>query len=210
MPSRKQEEADMNVVAIFGSAHKGNSETLAEWCLEHLEEHGAHVSRYPLRAMHYKGCILCNGCKTGAETCMLRDDLTPALEAVHGADAVLVSSPVWFFDIPSQLKAFFDRWYSFFPPEYWRNNYASRLAKGKQAIMVLSQGQPEEFFQDLPVRYNAVFTLMGFMPMHVIRGCALRAPGAAAEQDGLKAQARAVADRVLNGLPPERNLPSYW
>ncbi|MDR2726488.1 MAG: flavodoxin family protein [Deltaproteobacteria bacterium] len=198
----------MHVVAVFGSAHKGNSETLAEWCLEHLEEHGARVSRYPLRAMHYKGCILCNGCKTGSESCVLRDDLTPALEAVPGADVVLVSAPVWFLDVPSQLKAFFDRWYAFFQPKFWKNNYAARLPKGKQVVMALSQGQPEGF-EDLLVRYNAVFTVMGFMPMHVIRGYGLRGPGEAARRDDLKAQARAVAARILNGQPPEHILPAY-
>jgi multimeric flavodoxin WrbA len=198
----------MNVTAVFGSPRKGNSDTLAAWCLERLEEHGAHVTRYPLRSMHYKGCILCRGCKTGAEACVLSDDLTPALEDVARADVLLVSAPVWFLDVPSQLKAFFDRWYSFFQPEYWKRDFASRLPKGKQAIMALSQGRPEGF-EDLLARYNTVFTLMGFAPLHVIQGCALREPDDASVQEHLQERARAVADRVWNGQPTDRALPAY-
>jgi len=202
----------MKIVAVFGSPRKGgNSDTLAEIFLQEAERMGAEVERFRLKDLKYNGCIACNSCKTKSEKCVLKDDLIPVLEAVRETETLLVSTPVYFFDMPSQLKAFMDRWYSFFKPNYFARKDLSRLPSGKNVIFVTSQRAPESLFMDFIQRYNYMFKLFGFKRMHLIRGCKLGDDlNDAAKREDLLEKARQTASRVLAGEPSDADIPPYY
>ncbi|MCX7935184.1 MAG: NAD(P)H-dependent oxidoreductase, partial [Planctomycetota bacterium] len=71
--------------------------------------------------------------------CVLQDDATPILKEVAAADVVVYATPVYFGDASAQFKLVFDRHYAFVDA-----NFTTRLKPGKKAVMILSQGQPEE------------------------------------------------------------------
>lgn len=195
----------MRIVAVFGSPrNKGNSETLAEAFLQEAERLGAEVDRFHLNTMNYQGCIACYACKKKIEQCALNDDLTPVLKAVHEAEALLVATPVYFFDMPAQLKAFIDRWYSFFKPRFHETGDISRIPEGKTVIFVVTQRAHDNIFMDFVQRYDLVFKLFGFKPMHLIRGCDLGdSRSAASMRVDLLETARMTARRVMKGEPPD-------
>jgi NAD(P)H-dependent FMN reductase len=201
----------MEIAAVFGSPRKnGNSATLAETFLAVMEPAGARVRRIHLRRLRYSGCIACNACKRTAERCVLDDGLTAALEAVRAADAVLIATPVYFYDVPSQLKAFLDRWYAFFKPNYFARPDASRLPPGKTGILLVAQRAPESYFFDAAVRLAHLLRRFGFGEIHGVRGGGLGdAPDAAARRGDLLARTRAAARRVLAGEPADPPIPPY-
>ncbi len=201
----------MKITAVLGSPRRGmNSETLAEAFLGEAARLGAEVERFRLAELDYRGCVGCYACKNGSETCVLEDGLTPVLGAVARAETLVLATPVYFFDAPAQFKGFIDRWFSFFKPGYHSRDDKSRLPAGRNVVLAVSQGAPEEAFRDFIQRYDRIFTVFGFRKMHLIRGGGLRnEPDVAANRPELLALARETARRVMAGGPSTFEIPPY-
>jgi len=201
----------MKITAILGSPRlNGNSTTLAESFLQEAERLGAEVERFRLNTMNYQGCVGCNLCKTKTDHFVLQDDLSFVLEAVREAETLLIATPVYALDMPSQLKAFIDRCYSFFKPHYYKRKDRSRLPSGKKIIFVLAQRAPETMFIDFVQRYDYMFNLLGLKIAYLIRGCELGDDlDAAAKRGDLIEQARETARRVMAGEPVDTAIPPY-
>jgi multimeric flavodoxin WrbA len=102
------------VIAFNGSPRKHwNTAMLLDQALEGAAAQGAATRRVDLYDLQYQGCKSCFGCKTlGGKSlgrCALRDDLTPLLDAVCQADALLLGSPIYFWAITGAMKAFQER-----------------------------------------------------------------------------------------------------
>lgn len=200
----------MKITAVFGSpVKKGNTETMAEEFLAVCGAAGAEITRWRLNELDYKGCSGCMACKTGSEECVLRDGLTPVLRGIHGADAVVIATPVYFFDVTAQLKGFIDRGFSFLTPQWYKKKEMSRLKPGKELVFVVAQGGAERVFHDMLQRYGAIFGAFGFKPPHLIRGGRLRGPGDIASRPDLLELAREKAGLVLAGAPSTDRIPPY-
>jgi len=201
----------MRIAAVLGSPRKdGNSETLAEAFLQEAEGLGAEVERFRLSGLSYQGCLACHACKTTTERCVLEDDLTPVLAAVEEADVVLLATPVYLLDVSWLMKAFIDRWFSFLKPGHLKRADISRLRAGRSIVFAVAQGAPESYFTDFVQRYNFVFLLFAFAPMHLIRAAKLGDdPTEASKREDLLEQARATARKVLAGEPSDAKIPPY-
>lgn len=162
----------MNVVALLGSPRTGkNSSTIATRFTDTAANLGAETRIFELNKLTYRGCQGCYACKNGLDHCVLRDDLTEVLDAVQAADVVLLSSPVYYGDITSQLKGFIDRTYSYLKTDYLTNAQPSRLSP-KKLVIVLTQGHPDEvLFADIYPRYEGFLKWMGFSETRLIRAC---------------------------------------
>jgi multimeric flavodoxin WrbA len=164
----------MKIIALLGSPRaEGNSTLLAQAFLEVCRSRGADVETHVLNKMSYKGCQACMGCKTKAESCVLKDDMTQVYEAIRQADVVVLASPVYFGDFSGQLKTAYDRFYAYLDP-----SFASRLPAGKQAVFIFTQGNPDlEQFKDIFPRYETFMKWLNFQKCHLIRACGLQGPG---------------------------------
>ncbi len=185
----------MKIVAVLGSPRpQGTSTSLARKFLAAAKEQGAEVQEFPLNKMAYQGCQGCRTCKTKTDTCVLEDDLAPLLAAIKEADILLLASPVYFGDLSGQMKLFFDRTYSQLNPDF-----SSRVPAGKQAVLVLAQGNPEAAqFADIFPRYERWLNLYGFKPVHLLRAVGARDPGDLNHQPEVLNQAAALG-RELGG-----------
>jgi multimeric flavodoxin WrbA len=164
----------MKIVALFGSPRpEGNSAVLAKAFLDTCQSLGAAVESHFLNKMQYQGCQACMGCKTKAKACVLKDDMTPVYEAIRQADVLVLASPVYFGELSGQLKNAYDRFYAFFEPDF-----ASRLPAGKQAVFILTQGNPDPAqFQDIFPRYEVFMKWLGFKQCRLLRACGLQNSG---------------------------------
>jgi len=184
---------------LGGPRQNGNSQQITRKIVAAAEALGATAEFFPLYELNYSGCVACMACKTTAEECVLRDDLTEVLRAVREADILIVASPVYFAHITGPLKSALDRMYSLMAPTYLSGGPISRLAPGKQCVIVLTQGAPDAD------AFAGVFpTLAQFLgpdwfgyQMHQIRGVGLGLPGAAAEDAALMAQAEELGKRLM-------------
>lgn len=104
----------MNVLAINGSPRKNwNTATLLSKALEGAASQGAATGLVHLYDLSFKGCISCFACKRkgGASygKCAVQDDLTPLLEKVANADAVILGAPIYLGNVTGEMRSFLER-----------------------------------------------------------------------------------------------------
>jgi multimeric flavodoxin WrbA len=103
------ENKAMDVLVFLGSPRKkGNSEILTRAFLEGVEQAGGSPEIIRLCDLKISPCISCGGCdKTGK--CVVEDDMIPLYKKIISIDKVIVSSPIFFYGVTAQAKAFIDR-----------------------------------------------------------------------------------------------------
>jgi multimeric flavodoxin WrbA len=145
----------MNVLAINGSPRKNwNTATLLGKALEGAASQGATTELIHLYDLNFKGCISCFACKLengkSYGRCALQDDLTPVLQKIAAADAVILGSPVYFSDVTGEMRSFIER--MAFPYLVYDTNYTSLFPKqiplGFIYTMNVSESRAKEFGYD--------------------------------------------------------------
>jgi multimeric flavodoxin WrbA len=98
-----------DVLIFLGSPRKkGNSEMLTEAICRGIEQAGGSFEIVRLCALQFSPCIGCGGCdKTGH--CVLEDEMIPLYDKIESARRLIISSPIYFYSITAQAKAFIDR-----------------------------------------------------------------------------------------------------
>ena len=99
----------MNVLVFLGSPRKkGNSEVLTEAVLKGVRQVGGDPEIIRLCDLDISPCLNCGGCdKTGK--CVVDDDMTPLYDKIISTDLIILASPIFFYGITAQAKAFIDR-----------------------------------------------------------------------------------------------------
>ncbi len=102
----------MKIVIITGSAHKkGTTAYLTEQFIKGAAEAGHEVCRFDAAFKNVHPCIGCDKChRTGS--CAFQDDMNELNPHLIEADAVVLVSPIYYYDINAQLKTVIDRFYA--------------------------------------------------------------------------------------------------
>jgi multimeric flavodoxin WrbA len=191
----------MKLVCLLGSPRReGNSATVAALLTARARELGAETETVYLNGLTMKGCQGCYACKTGADRCVVADDLAPVLESVRTADALVLATPVYYGDVTAQLKCFIDRTFSYLVPDYATNPVRSRLAPGKRLAFVIVQGHPDEkLFADIYPRYELFFRWLGFTDNQLVRWCGLQEKSDVLKRTELIELAERTAEQLVRG-----------
>jgi multimeric flavodoxin WrbA len=104
----------IKVLAINGSPRKKwNTATLLQNALDGAASQGAETELIHLYDLTYTGCTSCFACKLkdgkSYGKCAVRDGLTPVLEKVPGADALIFGSPIYFGTVTGEMRSFMER-----------------------------------------------------------------------------------------------------
>ena len=101
------------IVAVNAGPRMGwNTETMIHRASEGAEAAGAAVERFDLyRLERFTGCISCFGCKRERFQghCICRDGLTPVLDAIRGADGLIIGSPNYLGELSASFRALYER-----------------------------------------------------------------------------------------------------
>jgi multimeric flavodoxin WrbA len=144
------------LVAFIGSPRKnGNIAAIVGEIAKGAIEAGAETKIYNLSDMSIKPCQSCFYCR-GVENCAIKDDMQAIYADLKEADAVVIGSPVYMFQVTAQTKLLFDRMFPLMDA-----NFNPRFGT-KKTVMVYSQGNPdaESFKASFEVNAN-VLKLMG-------------------------------------------------
>ncbi len=97
------------IVGIAGSPRKrGNTEKLLDWILDDAAGRGADTEKIRTSELDISPCIECGGClKKGL--CVIDDEMQDIYDSVLGADWVIMAAPLFFMNVPAQMKSFIDR-----------------------------------------------------------------------------------------------------
>jgi multimeric flavodoxin WrbA len=120
----------MKILAIAASPRRhGNSETLLDYALQGARSAGADTEKVILPSLEIKPCHGSDTCLKRAR-CFILDDMKVLLDKIDKADAVLISSPVYFGSITAQLKAAIDRCQPLWVKKYILKKKTDRHKKG--------------------------------------------------------------------------------
>ena len=101
------------IIAVNAGPRKGwNTDTLITEAARGAESAGALVERFDLyRLEKFTGCISCFGCKKEKNKgrCVCRDGLTPVLDAIRGADGLIIGSPNYLSELTAAFRALYER-----------------------------------------------------------------------------------------------------
>lgn len=141
----------MKVIGLNGSPRKSwNSAQMLEHALQGAKDMGAETELIHLIDLSFSGCRSCFACKRkGGPSfgrCAVKDDLKPILDRILEADAVIISMPVYFGDVPGMVRNLFER--IWFPGLMYRMDGACAYDKKVNVGLIYTMNCPDEHFYD--------------------------------------------------------------
>ena len=139
------------IMIIDGGPRKNfNTASMLQKIAEGAASVGSEIEVQTVRLydLDYKGCMSCMACKIKGRVsniCKFKDALTPILEEIAEADALVLGSPIYFGDVTGQMRTFLERlafpWLSY-------NDYSLTAPKKIPVVLV-------ETMNGLPERNNS-------------------------------------------------------
>ena len=101
----------MKLLAIVGSPRlKGNTNYLVEQALGEAAKLGAQTEKIVLSQYKVNPCLGHEDCAS-YDSCLQKDDTAWILDKFCQADGVILATPVYWYNVTAQMKAFIDRNY---------------------------------------------------------------------------------------------------
>lgn len=121
----------MRVLGISGTPRVGgNSEILLDSALTPFVDEGWDVTEFLLSDKKIDPCIGCESCTESSE-CFIDDDMHEIYGAYKTCDAIIISSPVYWRNVPAQLKALFDRTFAIREKRLLEGKMGGAIAVGR-------------------------------------------------------------------------------
>ncbi len=139
----------MKILGISGSPRKGgNTSFLVGEALNAARDNGMDTRLIHLCDYNISDCIGCEGCKE-TFSCVIKDDMQKIYPLLAEADAIVLGSPTYFYDVTAITKAFLDRCYCWevFDPDdraVWMSVNEALGGKLAVVISVCEQQNPNE------------------------------------------------------------------
>ena len=102
----------MRLTTILGGARKqGNTATLLGWVEQRVRDGGHEITRVNLDGMKLRGCRGCYACMQHEDRpgCVQQDDAYAVYQAMIAADALLLASPLYMWEVVGPMKTMMDR-----------------------------------------------------------------------------------------------------
>ena len=146
------------VIAINGSPRTTwNTATLLEHALEGAASEGAEIEIVHLYDLDYKGCTSCFSCKlVGGKSygkCAVKDGLTPLLEKVANADALILGSPIYVGTATGEMRSFLER--LAFPYIVYDAARSSLFPKKMPTGFIYTMGADEGRVKDMGTKHSS-------------------------------------------------------
>lgn len=142
----------MKVFAFNGSPRKEkwNTVTLLNNALEGAASMGTDTEMVHLYNLKFSGCVSCFACKKIDRNqdgiCALKDDLTPVLDRVRDADALVIGSPVYYHAESAATRGFLER--LLFPYNKYSKDFESLFPNKIKTGLIYTMNITEEMAND--------------------------------------------------------------
>lgn len=148
----------MNILAINGSGRPlGNNYNLLKTCLESFNKNDNTTEIIQLSELQIQSCKSCYSCKSNGNQCIIEDDMTLITKKVLESDLLIVSCPIYMWQISAQTKLFMERLY----PLYHFDK-PSEL-NGKKLILFFTQASPDKkMFETYFEHVKSSMVFLGF------------------------------------------------
>ncbi len=137
----------MKTIILNGSPRKNwNTAMMLKEAQRGADSVGAETEYIDLFDLSYTGCRSCLACKRkDAERCRCfwKDDLSPLIDRIFAADALIIGSPIYLGDIPSQVHGLIERLH-FCALSY--DNYSNYFSGKVDVGIILTMNAPKTVY----------------------------------------------------------------
>ena len=176
------------ILVLTGSPRKnGNSFAMTEAFIQAAEAKGHSVKRYDTSFLNIGFCHACETCYKTGKACSFDDDFNVIAPDLLEADAVVFSTPTYWYSIPAQLKGVIDKMFSLV--------VGGKDIAGKECALIACCEEDDPAVMDgvrLPIERSAALIQWKMVGEVLVTG--VMETGAIANTDGC-ARAAALADR---------------
>lgn len=135
------------ILIFIGSPRKhGNTTALCNQFTKGAEEAGHEVTCFNAIDTKVGPCLACDYCGSHKGQCCQPDDMRLVYEAFQKCDVIALASPLYYYSISAQLKAFIDRLYA--PGLYNHFKY-----EPKESVLIMTCGESSDDIFDQPKMY---------------------------------------------------------
>jgi len=179
------------VLAIQGSPRKeGNASRLLDAFLEGAKDKGARAEVLEVGDLAISPCQGCRFCEEKGH-CRLSDDMDEVYGLLREADLVVVATPIFFYNVPAQLKALIDR-----SQALWARRYVFGLRDPKSPwrkgfTMAVGATKGKNLFVGIELTMKYFFDAVGATPEGVLGFRQVDKPGEIALHPSALEEARA-------------------
>jgi len=151
------------------------------------EAAGAKTRYVHLSSLRFGGCTACMSCRAQA-ACALSDDMAKIVQDIFQADAIVIGSPVYMWQVSGQAKLFIDRLYPVLNADF-----STRLSRRPKLVLAFTQGHPDAtFFRPYFEQTKAVLGFLGFTVTDILSAAGTRGSEDVERQTEVLARARAA------------------
>ena len=138
-----------NLIAINGSPRKNwNTAQLLQHAMQGAQDAGASAEMINFYSLNFKGGTSCFDCKLKNRphgSCAMKDDLSPVLEKVKAADAIIFASPIYFMNLSAGMIAFIER--LFFSNYIYSDEIPTVFPKKLPSAYIYTMNMTEKHFE---------------------------------------------------------------
>jgi len=183
----------MKVVALMASPFRqGNSDLLLDQAIKGCESKGAKVDKIYLAERRIPLCCGCFECR-GTGECKQFSSINGLLRKINTADALLISTPVWWFNMSSQLKALLDHFLAFVTEDF-----SSLIVGKKLCILICCGGKRNSGIEETLSVLHRCFDFLGLEWVGEVKGFDLAAHGEVKNRSRLLKAAFSLGAKVAS------------
>lgn len=173
-----------NILVITGSPRKnGNSNTLAEAFAKGARAKGHNVTVFNA-TKSIGGCKACDTCWSKGRACSFSDEFTNLEPLLEQADALVLSTPLYWFGFSAQIKAAFDKLYAYVSPN------TVRPLKIKESALLACAGDTVAdypfLFDGLVLHFESILRYQKWENAGILTVPGVLAPGDILKTDALE------------------------
>jgi len=183
----------IQLLILVGSPRKdGNSTFLANRAADAARASGATVELVFLQDLDINPCEGCHVCRESVDAeCILEDGMTGLYPKLRAADAILIATPIYSYDMTAQTKLLIDRLYALGSRE-------GNALSGKRFGFIVVHGDKDQFTSGAATAMRCLHDTFARKAgwMRTIHGAAYAVGDAAKNEPLAEAAARLGADLV--------------
>ena len=184
-----------NLLILVGSPRKqGNSALLTKTAEHAARQGGASVERIFLHDLAISPCDGCGLCRKSVDSpCVLDDDMTTLYVRLRAADAILIATPIYSYNMTAQTKLLLDRLYALGSAE-------GNALSGKRFGFVVVYGGANPFTSGAATAMRCLHDTFARKAswMRIVHGTAAEPRAAAKDPELMAAAAQLGADLVAD------------
>ncbi len=153
----------MKLLAIVGSPRsKGNTNYLVDLALEEAANKGVQTEKIILSQFNVNPCKGHDDCAS-FDSCLQKDDTNWILDKFRNAEVVILATPVYYYNVSAQMKAFIDRNYFIYKHEQkYKIKAVGIIVVAEQIGIEDTLYTLKQFTDELTVAKDKVFVVSGY------------------------------------------------